>query len=103
MLGATGNCTVGGEIMERKFRSNETENPLLSCHLSELRGFRGCTPRGHNAVRNSWCLQQTQGLSLLPGSLWPSILSLKTSGCIVGSQPNSSVQSSEWEGRAQAL
>lgn len=73
--------------MERKFRNNETENPLLSCHLSELRGFRGCTPRGHNAVRNSWCLQQTEGLSLLPGSLWPSILSLKTLGRVLGRQP----------------
>lgn len=86
MLGSTGNCTIGEEITERKFRSNQPENPLLFCHLSELRGLRGCTHRGHNTVRNSQCLQQTEGLRLLSGALWPSILSLRTLGCVLGLQ-----------------
>lgn len=55
MLGSTGSCTMAEEIMERKLRGNQPENPFLFCHLSEARGLRRWTCRGHNAVRNSRC------------------------------------------------
>lgn len=83
MVGSTGNCTIREKITERKFRSNQPENPLLFCHLSELRGLKGYT---HNAVRSSRCLQQTEGLRLLPGALQPRIFSLRTLGYVLGLQ-----------------
>lgn len=44
MLGSTGNCTIGSEIMERKLRSNQAENPFLLPSVSAERPSGGSSP-----------------------------------------------------------